>query len=424
MSGTVSGGQRMRKKISVIIATYNTGEYIEECLDSVLAQSMCNDIEIVIVDDGSTDNTKEILDDYQRKHNSIIVIRQKNSGQGIARNLGMSIASGSYMVFMDPDDLYPANDCLEKMYNATQMNCVKICGGNIIRFNTYEEIKGYTAGEGDYRKTKNGIIRNTDYFNLYGHTRYMINSDLIRQNKVVFGPYRNYEDQMFTMKALGAAGEFYELDYPVYKHRINHKRRIFNELLYIDTLNGFIDAMDIIGAYDLRLMCEHNYQEFINIYLPKIEKYIEKNPVVWNRIIHRMNNSLSMKGWIDNENLITNDRIEQERKKRECSIRLIEKIIASHRPLIIYGAGNNTRKFLDKYNHELGAVYGIAVSDTKNNPKSISGIRVKRMDYYKKYRKEAHVIVTVSGILGKELAKEIYDDGFCFCDWLYLNWMD
>ncbi|MFQ6752305.1 MAG: glycosyltransferase family 2 protein, partial [Clostridia bacterium] len=90
-------------KISVIIPCYNQEKYIKECLNSILNQSF-KDFEIIAVDDGSTDNTLNILKSYERIHSNIIVLTQRNKSAGAARNYGLSRAQGKYLLFMDSDD--------------------------------------------------------------------------------------------------------------------------------------------------------------------------------------------------------------------------------------------------------------------------------------------------------------------------------
>ncbi len=95
------------KKITAIIPTYNSAKYITEAIDSVLNQTYAN-IEIIVVDDGSTDNTENILSNYVNK-NKIIYVKKKNGGPGSARNLGIKLANGEYIAFLDADDMWEKN---------------------------------------------------------------------------------------------------------------------------------------------------------------------------------------------------------------------------------------------------------------------------------------------------------------------------
>ncbi|MCL2684165.1 MAG: glycosyltransferase, partial [Synergistaceae bacterium] len=115
-------------KISVIIPVYNVMQYLRECLDSVIAQTI-KDIEIICVNDGSTDDSYVILQEYEAKDNRIRIFNQENKGAGPARNKAISNATGEYVAFMDPDDSYPDTDILETLYNKAVQNRADICGG-------------------------------------------------------------------------------------------------------------------------------------------------------------------------------------------------------------------------------------------------------------------------------------------------------
>ena len=101
-------------KVSVILPVYNTEKYLPECLDSIINQSL-RDIEIICIDDGSTDSSLQILKEYAEKDKRIVVLEQKNSGAGIARNKGMEVAKGKYLSFLDSDDFFE-QEMLEKSY--------------------------------------------------------------------------------------------------------------------------------------------------------------------------------------------------------------------------------------------------------------------------------------------------------------------
>ena len=90
-------------KISVIIPVYNSEKFLKKCLDSIINQTL-NDIEIICIDDGSTDKSLRILNNFADKDNRITIINQKNSGPSAARNKGIENAKGEYIGFVDSDD--------------------------------------------------------------------------------------------------------------------------------------------------------------------------------------------------------------------------------------------------------------------------------------------------------------------------------
>lgn len=107
-------------KVSIIIPIYNVEENLSECLDSVINQTL-KDIEIICINDGSTDNSLAILNSYAQKDNRIVVINKKNEGVSKARNYGLNTAQGEYVMFLDADDYYTLDAC-EKAYNAVIQN--------------------------------------------------------------------------------------------------------------------------------------------------------------------------------------------------------------------------------------------------------------------------------------------------------------
>ena len=123
-------------KISIIIPVYNVEEYLPKCLDSVINQTL-KDIEIICINDCSTDNSLEILENYVKKDSRIIVLNQeKNQGQGAARNRGLQIASGEYVGFVDSDD-WVENDYFEKLYNAAIKYNADIATVNMLKHKKY-----------------------------------------------------------------------------------------------------------------------------------------------------------------------------------------------------------------------------------------------------------------------------------------------
>lgn len=112
----------MNTLISVLIPVYNVERYLVECLDSVISQSYSN-LEIIIVDDGSSDNTPLICDEYAKKDGRIKVIHKNNEGQSVARNLLIDIANGEYLIFVDSDDIVTPNYIENLYFLITKYHC-------------------------------------------------------------------------------------------------------------------------------------------------------------------------------------------------------------------------------------------------------------------------------------------------------------
>ena len=101
-------------KVSVVIPVYNVENYLRESLDCVVNQTL-RDIEIICVDDGSKDSSLEILQEYAQKDSRVKILTQQNQFAGVARNNGLKIATGEYIIFLDSDDIFDLQ-MLEKMY--------------------------------------------------------------------------------------------------------------------------------------------------------------------------------------------------------------------------------------------------------------------------------------------------------------------
>lgn len=118
-------------KLSIIVPIYNSEKYLNKCIDSLTNQTI-NDIEIILINDGSTDNSLRICEELAQKDSRIIVIDQENSGQSKARNIGMTHASGKFITFVDSDDWVDEN-YYEKLVNACEKYDADIACASIIR---------------------------------------------------------------------------------------------------------------------------------------------------------------------------------------------------------------------------------------------------------------------------------------------------
>lgn len=144
-------------KISVIVPVYNVAPYLKKCLDSIIHQTYTN-LEIILVDDGSTDESPQICDEYAAKDKRIVVIHKKNGGQSEARNFGLDICKGEFISFVDSDD-WIERDFIEILYNELTRYNSDISIINHNRFSldgTYNSIKSF----------KNETISNIDALKL------------------------------------------------------------------------------------------------------------------------------------------------------------------------------------------------------------------------------------------------------------------
>ena len=125
-------------KISVIIPVYNAEKYLEKCLDSILQQTF-REIEVICVDDGSQDASKQILRRYASQDARVIVVEQKNMYAGVARNRGMELAKGKYLIFLDADDFFHP-DMLRRAYACSEQYRADITIFNVKCFSDQTKI--------------------------------------------------------------------------------------------------------------------------------------------------------------------------------------------------------------------------------------------------------------------------------------------
>jgi len=130
--------ENIKPKVSIIVPVYNTEQYLQQCIDSLLSQTL-KEIEIICVDDGSTDSSAQILKEYTQKDERVRIITQKNAGQSAARNTGRLLARGEYIGFLDSDD-FVKPDMFKELYNDAKKyeTDITMCGVTTLNSKTME----------------------------------------------------------------------------------------------------------------------------------------------------------------------------------------------------------------------------------------------------------------------------------------------
>ena len=240
----------MSKLVSIIVAIYNVEMYLEKCIESIMVQSYKN-LEIILINDGSTDNSLEICKRYALKDNRIILINKENGGVSRARNVGLNIAKGDYISFVDGDD-YICKDMIKKMVE------------NIEKNNFDMSICGYRIFSDESSKTKisdsseKNIIMNSDevlkkIFNSNEINGFLWNK-LFR--KSIFEKIRLPEDMnvcedlYIVCKILTNNLNIYYTSMPLYNYRENRlgATKSIDKLLLPDGTIKYVDAFEKIGV--------------------------------------------------------------------------------------------------------------------------------------------------------------------------------
>ena len=210
----------MKPSISIIVPVYNVEPYLDECLNSILNQSM-KPSEIILVDDGSTDRSGEICDKYLAYSNHVIVIHKQNGGLSDARNVGLQAAKSDYVLFLDSDDTIALNT-IEKFHSFICKKKADIVVGNVISFRPDQKVlKMHSARNGELVSGQEFIkmeLRLGTMF--YEAVQALYSKNFLTVNNLWFIKGLLHEDQVFTTKAFLYAQTVIPTDILFYNHLI------------------------------------------------------------------------------------------------------------------------------------------------------------------------------------------------------------
>lgn len=231
-------------KVSVIIPVYNAASTLEVTLLSVQAQSL-QDIEIICVDDGSTDDSNKVIDRMAQNDKRIRYLYQDNSGAAIARNYGIRNASGDYIAFMDADDFYPNNYALERLFTVAVQQQMNICGGSA----KFESSENWCDEKRVFKHE--GTIQFVDYQFDFLFCRFIYCRSFLLENQIEFPNLRVYEDPVFLLKAMISAREFYVIPDEVYQYTGSHQSHSMTIVKTKDYIKGITETLKITADYRL-----------------------------------------------------------------------------------------------------------------------------------------------------------------------------
>lgn len=220
-------------KISVIVPVYNVEKWLNMCIDSILAQSYKN-LEVILVNDGSTDKSKDICDSYSKKDNRVRVLNIKNSGQSVARNIGLKEAKGDYILFIDSDDYISDKAIIEKFINILDSNNYDFIYTSYCRFEDGNEEKiteilpiNLTNDEIKNKEGKDILVDLLNK-NSFHHAPYLkvCRKEFILNNKLFFREGYYHEDAEWTFKVFYYAKKIFIYDKPWYMRRMRENSTI------------------------------------------------------------------------------------------------------------------------------------------------------------------------------------------------------
>lgn len=255
-------------KISIIIPVYNVALYLRDCLDSIVNQ---NDslVEVFLINDGSTDDSEFICQEYVSKYNYITLINQKNAGQSSARNAGLKKATGDYVWFVDSDDWIAKDSIriLREHLTNSDLDMFAFCFQNSIdgtivdsELNCYETIAACSP---------NDFLKTTKYFFTSPWLRVFKNS-FLKQNNITFVEEIFHEDDFFNYQSLNAAKKIQKIPDVLYYYRIlaNSNMRTLSYDVILKRINSLFFIIE-------------NLKTFKNLY----KDYLEKRKVAYSNYI-------------------------------------------------------------------------------------------------------------------------------------------
>lgn len=221
-------------KVSVIIPVYNAEKYLVKCLNNIVAQSL-EDIEIIIIDDGSTDNSLNIIKKYCSKYENIKYKSKTNEGQAIARNIGISMSTGEFITFVDSDD-YIDKEMLEKMYNNAIENNSDIVVCDYVE--EYERKKIYKKS----LYVLDEDLKKSFIVSVAGPCSKIIKTETFKRNNLKFLENNIYEDLAVIPVLAIYAKKITYCEEPLY-HYVIRKNSTMQQQSYSEKLESIFNVM-------------------------------------------------------------------------------------------------------------------------------------------------------------------------------------
>lgn len=396
-------------KVSVIVPIYNKEKYIKRCLESLQQQSL-KEIEIICVNDGSQDNSGEIVATYRKADDRIVFINnEKNMGTSYSRNKALSVARGKYIFFLDADDYL---DCyaLEHYYNELNGKDADMC---FIGFEMENESLKKRSSSATIRNTYPAIYRGeellgkfvaNDEFFLYA-CMVVYKRTFIEENELKFIKLKCGEGGEFILKALVAAEKVIVSEYKGYHYCLNDDSVNADESITAEALLGQV----VQYIHMLRRAVERpdslNIIMFLNWYRIKMKGAISNlSGEGIGEIRDRLEDEFSRHIWSVLANtteadamLLSADGIEMLKQERK---------------VLLYGAGYetwDTLQLLNKYRME---VLGIIVTKKEGNPETLYGHRIYDVKYLENFDSKTLIVVTAHEKHQKSICEELSRYGF------------
>ena len=428
-----------RPKVSVLVPVYNVEKYVGMCLDSLLCQTL-KDMEIICIDDGSTDNSSAILAEYAKRDSRIIIITKENTGYGASMNLGLSRAKGEYIGIVESDD-YALPEMFEQLYIKAQENELEV-----VKTNYYEVFPGIGMqnfiGNLDglpYEKTINPLEEMEIFYRAPSIWSGLYKRSFLEKNEILFHetPGASYQDISFAFFVMYFARRvmFLKEAYLCYRcdneaSSMKSRGKVFcvcEEMEWIE---------ERIGKQDQRLQCFvqtlkfdkyiYNYNRIDSMYqyafLLKMQNAFEEanqngflDRVYWDQSKWKIMEEIRMmpEHYFErsNKDYINRYHLSPYTLNHSIYVKGLLEEMNCYAKIVIYGAGTYGKKALDMLRGWI-RVYAFAVTDKEGNPEEIDSIRVYKIDALLPWQNEVLVVVAVDIKKQTEIVKGLWDLGF------------
>lgn len=218
----------MRPLLSIVIPVYKVEKYIDQCLNRIFSQNVLEDIyEVIVVNDGTPDNSMEIVREYTH-HTNLIVLNQNNQGLSMARNNGLKLCKGEYVWFVDSDDWLLPNSLSEVIDNIKKYPYINVFSSVLLCYyeSTGKQIVEYNPEKGlisgcDYikRKYRQGAVQ-----------RFIFKKSFLDEKGLKFYPGLLHEDSLFGFQMLYLAGDVFILNHMIYAYRLRESGSIMSSI--------------------------------------------------------------------------------------------------------------------------------------------------------------------------------------------------
>lgn len=402
-------------KVSVIIPVYNVEDYLAECLESVIGQTY-GSLEIICIDDCSTDSSRAILTRYQQRDSRIIILENgKNGGLAYTRNVGLERADGEYVLFVDSDDAI-AQDLVER--------CMQVVSGCDMVCFDYEQIAaGAEIIERQYAyKVKDGLYTGEDFFTESVGTNSVIFSawsklyrrSFLVDNHISFYNGILYEDMLFSFQCYIKAKKIYSLNSKLYRYRVRNTSIMTTGVTGRNIESYIISICELMKAY-LRSDFDCEMNQAIEGYIRKVSReYIS----VYRKWGNRQFELVMLRDKPEYLKLYRtfSELFIQSGKMLHISSRQAEKI-RQNQYVILYGAGDIARSTIEALEQYDIPIHGIAVSNAAGNKRSLLGNPVRELREYHDIRENCLVLIGTIPRYYCEIREQLRENGF-------LNWME